>query len=109
MSHEIYTTDYIMNVIRDLVNNSYPEIKKVTLFGSYARGSQTGFSDIDLFVSDSSDFVRLKTVGFMSFLKERLKKDVDLFIEKNVDKNSDFYKNIQNEGVVVYDIKTSMD
>jgi len=103
MSHEVYSIDYIKKVIKELIINFYPEVKKVTLFGSYARGNQNDFSDIDLFVSDSPDFIRLKTVGFMSFLKEKLRKDVDLFIEKNVDKNSDFYKNIQDEGIVIYE------
>ena len=102
MSNKVYTLDEIVKVINTLVKNNYPQIKKILLFGSYARGEQSYFSDIDLYVSDSPDFVRLKTIGFASALKEKLNKDIDLFIEKNVDKQSSFYNNIIKDGVVIY-------
>ena len=38
----------------------------------------------------------------MSEIKEKLNKNVDLFVEKNVDKKSEFYKNILSDGVVIY-------
>ncbi len=47
--------DYFINQIRNqLVNIG---IDKLILFGSYASGSATDDSDIDLLVVDSSDFI----------------------------------------------------
>ena len=103
MANKVYTISEIKEIIKKLIENYYPSIKKVMLFGSYARGEQSKFSDIDLYITDSPDFVRLKTIGFISELKEKLNKDIDLFIEKNVDKTSDFYKNIIKDGIVIYE------
>ena len=99
---KVYTVDEISAVVSEVINDYYSNIKKVILFGSYARGEEDEYSDIDLFVCDSPDFVRLQTFGFMSEIKEKLNKNVDLFVEKNVDKKSEFYKNILSDGVVIY-------
>lgn len=100
--NKVYTVDEIKKIVDDTINKNYKNINKVILFGSYARGEEDEYSDIDLYVYDSPDFVRLQTIGFMSEIKEKLNKNVDLFIEKNIDKNSTFYNNIKNEGIIIY-------
>ena len=101
---KVYTlTEIKQKIMSYLKNNSFYPIKKIVLFGSYARNEADGISDIDLMVFDSPDFVRLKTVQFASELKELFQKDIDLFIEKNVNKSSSFYKNIEKEGITIYE------
>lgn len=57
---------------------SYP-IKSVDLFGSYADGTATERSDIDLYVQFSTRPVSFfKVMGFRSTLERMLGKDVDI-------------------------------
>jgi len=56
----------------------YP-VKKVTLFGSYAKGLQTEASDVDLLVEFSTDVVSLLTLGGMKLkMEDLLGKEVDI-------------------------------
>lgn len=58
-------------------------VKKIGLFGSYAKGKQRKKSDIDLLVTfDKIDFDNY--MDLMSFLEKVLKRKVDLVIEKNL-------------------------
>jgi predicted nucleotidyltransferase len=54
-------------------------IKNAYYFGSYASGTQTEASDVDLLVEFSSRPISLFTIGgLMSDLEEALHKDVDV-------------------------------
>ena len=70
-----------MDVIRSAVNQAamkYP-VKRVELFGSYADGSATEKSDVDLLVELNDESVSLlKLCGFQEMLKELLNMDVDV-------------------------------
>lgn len=68
--------DAISNGIKE-VSNEYP-IKKVTLFGSYADGSYTDESDVDLLVEFSTQSVSL-------FMLSGLKIGLERIFDKNVD------------------------
>lgn len=60
-------------------------VKKVSLFGSYARGDQTNASDVDLLIEPPRgmglEFIRLKHE-----LEDNLKKNVDLITYKSINK-----------------------
>ena len=100
-NNTIYKIDEIKTIVNNIIKEYYPMINKVILFGSYACGKAEGNSDLDLVILDSPDFKRLKTTGFRYLLMNQTGKDVDLFIEKNIDKNSQLYKNMINQGVVM--------
>lgn len=54
-------------------------IKKAELFGSYANGSSTSSSDVDLLVEFTTPWVSLLTLNRVKFrLEEILKTDVDV-------------------------------
>lgn len=99
----IYTIEEIKEIVTKIIKEHYNMVNKVILFGSYAKGTAEPTSDFDLLVVDSPEFVKLQTVGFRYELMEKSKKFVDLFIEKNVDKNSELYKNMINKGVIIYE------
>lgn len=64
----------------------YSDIRKVYLFGSYARGTSTEDSDIDLaFVFDDVDDIFERQVQLMKFRRK-----FEPRIEPHVFKNSDF-------------------
>lgn len=74
--------------IRTILNNQLPflkeqyHIKKIGIFGSFARNEQEKKSDIDILVEFNSpigffDFIRLE-----NFLSEKLHRKVDLVTKK---------------------------
>ena len=71
------TIDQIKQEIQT-VAEEYP-IKKVELFGSYADGTHTEQSDIDLLVEFTSPSISLLTLSAMKYkLEERFHKEVDV-------------------------------
>ena len=101
------TTIFSIKQIEDkisefLKNDNYYPINKIILFGSYAKGVAEQNSDIDLLVCDSPNFGGIKNFSLIGDLKKIFLKEIEVFIDRNVDVNSDFYKNIQKEGVVIY-------
>ena len=102
-NENVLTKEQIGNAVKKIIErDNYYTISKVVLFGSYARGEAERNSDIDLVVYDSPLFHGLKVYSFIGDLKEMLKKDIDLFVDRNIVKDSNFYKNILKEGINIY-------
>lgn len=89
--------------IKKLVNENYPLIEEMLLFGSYSRGEMDEDSDIDLFISKPERVPAKYVYCMIGDLKRLYDKKVDLFRGVDVDKDSDIYINIMKEGVVIYD------
>ena len=58
------------------------DVSRIGLFGSYATGTNTIDSDIDIIVSMPSDFD--KFYDLKDFLETNLNHEVDLGLEKNM-------------------------
>lgn len=78
----VQTADEIIRVVRETMP-SYPYVKTVGLFGSFARGEQTDESDVNLAFSFDSDVERplvmwdaLGCAGFAYELLEKLGRDL---------------------------------
>ncbi len=92
-------------------------INKVILFGSYAKGTQSDDSDIDLLVVTNDNFVfesfaqkmeiKLKIANALNSLRKFA--DIDLIVhskpmyERFVELNSGFKKEIFSSGSVIYE------
>ena len=92
-------------------------ISKVILFGSYAKGTQSDNSDIDLLVVTKDNFVfesfaqkmeiKLKIANALNPLRKFT--DIDLIVhtkpmfEKFIQLNSGFKKEILSSGSVIYE------
>ncbi|MBU0579466.1 nucleotidyltransferase family protein [Patescibacteria group bacterium] len=59
-------------------------VKKAAVFGSYARGSQTDESDIDILVELGKKMSLLDFVGLKLDLEDKLNKKVDLLQYKTL-------------------------
>ena len=70
------------------------------LFGSYAKGTATERSDVDLLVS--TDVSGLKFYGLAERLREALKKNVDLINVEQLSDNMDLLNEIMKEGIRIY-------
>ena len=73
----------------------------MSLFGSYARGEADEQSDLDFFVIGGENFKLTMIFAFAEDLREIFQKKVDVFEINEINQNSDFYKKIIREEVLV--------
>jgi hypothetical protein len=93
--------------IPDIKNALLPVFKeygvsRAVLFGSYAKGCATDKSDIDILVD--SGLRGLAFTGFLEDIFVRLNKPVDVIDVAHIDRESKIGKDIQQTGVVIWDI-----
>ena len=83
-----------------------PYAKRISLFGSYARGEETTESDIDLLVA-LKPFENRPVLGLFEFIKleqeltEKLGREVDLVTEEGLNSRRNPY--IEKDRVVLYE------
>ena len=80
----------------------YP-VRKAILFGSYARGSATEASDIDLYIDTNGKLKGLDFVGLLDILVDTFEVDIDLIDRSHIEDNSLIMQEIENGGVVIYE------
>lgn len=89
--HEI--EEYIRKLLRKY------NVEYAILFGSYARGEANENSDIDVIVVGGDKFRARDIFSFGEELREITDKNVDAFEMREVNKDTEFYRNILREGV----------
>ena len=76
-------------------------IKRAVLFGSYAKGTATERSDIDIYVD--SGLRGLKFFGLLEDVTEALQTPVDLIDKSQIEKGSKVMSEIKKTGVLIYE------
>ena len=76
------------------------KVKRAILFGSYANGTATDRSDIDIFVD--SGLRGLMFFGLLEDVTDALQKPVDLIDQSQIDENSKVMDEINRTGVLIY-------
>ena len=99
MAKETMSVQEIMSKVKPLADRY--KIKEVYLFGSYARDEADSESDIDLLVYGGEGFKLTRVFAFAEELRELLDKEVDVFEIHEVNEDSDFYKNIMKDRILV--------
>jgi len=94
--------------INKIVENTKPifkkyPIKKAVLFGSYAKGTVTSKSDIDLYIDTNGELQGLDFVGLLEILVNTLGVDIDLIDKSHIEPDSLIMKEIENGGMVIYE------
>lgn len=92
---KILTPEEIAEVVKPLAEKYH--IAEVYLFGSYARGTATEESDIDLLVIGGKDFVPTKIFSFAEKLRKIFQKDIDAYEIREINVGSGFYKEVMKE------------
>ena len=82
-------------------------IEKAILFGSYAKGTQSSFSDLDLLIDSKGRLLNLDFFRVLDEISEILGIDIDLFEAAEIIPDSSMAKTIQSEGVVLYERKVA--
>ena len=91
--------DEIVYIVKPIASKY--KIQAIYLFGSYAREEQTDESDLDFLVYGGDNFKLTRILSLAEELRKALKKDVDVFEIREVNQESDFYKTIMKEKVLV--------
>lgn len=71
------------------------------MFGPYARGEADENSDVDFLVFGGEGFKLTSILALGEVLREILKKKVDIFEIREVNQDSEFYRTIMREKVLV--------
>ncbi len=91
-------------VVADLAQR--PEVRRVVLFGSYARGRRDLFADLDLLVvmDSSQDFVT-RTAQLYRELSAPVDMDLLVYTPEELERNRDrgWVRKILEEGEVLYE------
>lgn len=76
-------------------------IKRLYLFGSYAKGTANGKSDIDLLVEKGKPMSLLQLSGMRQMVEEALNLSVDLVTTAGIEEN--FRKEIAGTEILLYE------
>ena len=101
MIEKIYTINELKSILQDIFKNF--GVKKAILFGSYAKNTPTSKSDIDLVIDSDGKLLNIYFYGLLEDIVQKLQKNVDLFEISEIQKDSRIYKDIQKEGVIIYE------
>ena len=99
MENQIIPIENITSMIRPLAEKY--QVREIYLFGSYARGEADENSDLDFLVFGGEGFKLTNILALGEELREILKKNVDIFEIREINQNSEFYKTIMREKVLV--------
>ncbi|MCR4716781.1 MAG: nucleotidyltransferase domain-containing protein [Lachnospiraceae bacterium] len=99
MNDRIMTFDEIVLIVKPLAEKY--KIDSVYLFGSYAREEADGDSDLDFLVYGGDEFRSVSIFAFAEEIRNITKKNVDAFEIREINQDSDFYKEISKERKLV--------
>lgn len=106
----VYSIEQIQKLITPIAKKY--GLKSVFLFGSYARGTATENSDVDLIIDTSGTEIKslLGLAAVYCELEEALKKSIDLVTLSSLEQRSQmpselsFRANLEKERVNIYDV-----
>jgi predicted nucleotidyltransferase len=78
-------------------------VRRVILFGSFAREQARGKSDLDLVVDTREEMLGLPLFGLAGEIGNELERRVDLFEACEIIPDTPLEKNIKREGIVIYE------
>jgi len=93
------TIEEITNKLKPIFSSK--NIDKAVLFGSYVKNKATTLSDVDLVID--SDITGMPYMSLLIEVEDVLGCDVDLIPRRSIDKDSKIYRNIEAEGVLIYE------
>lgn len=78
-------------------------LKRVYLFGSYAKGTATENSDVDLLIEKGAKLSLLGMSGIMQSVSESLKLPVDVITTVSLEQDEDMKKSVIGTEILLYE------
>jgi|CZCB01.1.fsa_nt_gi hypothetical protein len=91
----------IKNKLAQICNGT--KVKKIVLFGSYAKGTATLASDIDLYLVSNGTITGFDFFDLKAKIEDEFKIEIDLISDLDIIPNSPIEKQINEHGMVVYE------
>ena len=91
----------IRTVIEPIVKDT--KVRKMVLFGSYAKGTASEKSDIDLFMDSNGEITGFAFFDLGARIEDAFNRRVDLIPDLDVIPNSPVEQQINQTGVVIYE------
>lgn len=101
MTNKVYSLEDIKEKLNEILRTT--EVERAILFGSYAKKTQTKYSDIDILIDSNGKIKGLKFFAIIDMIRETFDKDVDVIEKAEINKNSKIEKEIEKTGVIVYE------
>lgn len=98
---KVYTKNEIIIKLLPVLR-AYP-IEKAILFGSYARGNETGLSDIDLVIDSKGEIRGIDFFGVLEEIVETFDVPVDVIEASQIIKGSRVEHEIDETGIIIYE------
>ncbi len=99
MNNIIFTIKDIKALVKPIAEKY--KVKEIYLFGSYARGEADENSDLDFLVFGGESFKLTMIFSLAEELRTILNKNVDVFEINEINQDSDFYRTIMKERLLV--------
>ena len=80
-------------------------IQRAILFGSYAKGTHTDVSDVDIVIDSRGHLIGLDFFRVLDEIIQALRTDVDLFEAAEIVAGSPMETSILSEGITLYERK----
>ena len=87
--------------VEPLIKNT--EVQKLVLFGSYAKGTASEDSDIDLYMYSNGAITGLAFYDLKSKFEAAFGREIDLLPDLDIVPNSPVERQINESGVVIYE------
>jgi len=78
-------------------------VRRVILFGSYAKGTHTRDSDVDIIIDSYGQLKGMDFFVLSSKLAQALPIASDIFEQREIKPNSQMHDEIAREGLVIYE------
>ena len=101
VTDKIYTIEEIKRILNKLLENM--PVYRVILFGSYAKNSANGSSDLDFVLDTKNALMGFKLLSLITKIEDAFNKPIDAFEETEIIKGSKVDKEIKETGVIVYE------
>jgi len=100
--HDVITVTVsdIVQIITPIVKAS--PIRRVILYGSYAKGTNTPESDVDLIIDSYGELKGIDFFVLSAEIAKALPIKSDIFEYREIKPNSAMYNEIVKDGVVIY-------
>jgi len=97
----IISINEIKSILLPVFENA--PVYRAILFGSYAKGSPTDKSDIDIVIDSRGELLNIDFYGVLEDITTRLGKRVDLFEITELKNNTVMKSVVEQEEIILYD------